>query len=163
VTRISRDDMLMQTARIMAQRSTCSRGSVGSLLAIQGRILTTGYNGTPAGMAHCDHTCHCTASKTTSKFIPPALLQWGHEQACAAVSGCKLAVHAEANAVAYAARHGVSVESCDAFITMSPCVPCAQLLINAGVVRVVYDQLYRDTHSLSLLAMAGVDVVKYGS
>lgn len=161
MTRISRDDMLMQTARIMAQRSTCSRGSVGALLAVQGRILTTGYNGTPAGMAHCDHTCHCTASKTTSKFIPPALLQWGHEQACPAVNGCKLAVHAEANAVAYAARHGVSVEGCEAFITMSPCVACAQLIINAGVVRVVYDVMYRVPDGVNLLSLAGLDVVKY--
>jgi dCMP deaminase len=155
--------MLMEIAGIMAQRSTCSRGSVGAVLSLAGRILTTGYNGTPAGMPHCDHTCRCTASKTTSRFIPPAMLQWGHEQTCAAVGGCKLAVHAEANAVAYAARHGVSVEGCEAYVTMSPCVPCAQLLINAGVVRVVYDRAYRDLSSVLLLDAAGVDVVKYGS
>jgi dCMP deaminase len=161
--RISRDRMLMEIAGIMAQRSTCSRSSVGALLAIQGRILTTGYNGTPAGMPHCDHTCICADHADQWKRVKGRETLVAHLDACPVGLPCTQAVHAEANAVAYAARHGVSVEGCDAFVTMSPCGPCAQLLINAGVVRVVYDRAYRDLSSILLLDAAGVDVVKYGS
>lgn len=172
--RPSRDIVLMATAGVWSQRSTCSRAHVGAVIATDtGRILMTGYNGAPAGMAHCDHTCDCGA------IIPPendtftiVLTADGPEaqydsgpstwrnctRECASQAPCKLAVHAEANAIACAARYGVNTQGTDLFVTMSPCYACAQLIINAGIVRVAVGELYRDPAGYNLLIGAGIEV-----
>jgi dCMP deaminase len=69
-----------------------------------------------------------------------------------------MAVHAEANAIAYAARFGITTDGTDLFTTLSPCLECAKLIINAGVVRVVYKHKYRDTRGIEFLELAGVEV-----
>lgn len=142
--RPSRDDTLMAVAYTYEDRSTCSRAHVGAVIALDGRIIVSGYNGTPAGMAHCDHTCHCNSGgmHTSAK--------------CGMVAPCKLAVHAEANAIAAAAKFGISTNGAELFVTVSPCYACAQLIINAGLTRVVYSRPYRDESGLHLLAEAGV-------
>lgn len=127
--RISQDTALMLMAMVTARRGTCSRAQVGVVIAVDGRAVSTGYNGAPAGMDHCVHE---------------------------ADEKCNLAVHAEANAIAYAARHGVAIDDADLFTTFSPCLPCSQLIINAGIVRVVYSNRYRLTDGLDLLEEAGV-------
>jgi dCMP deaminase len=76
--------------------------------------------------------------------------------------GCKEAIHAEANALAYAARHGVAVEGAEIYTTLSPCYPCSQLIIAAGLVRVVYARSYRDPAGIDLLKRAGLTVDKLG-
>lgn len=148
LTRPSRDQVLMGSARIWAQRSTCSRLQVGAVFARDGRILVTGYNGAPAGLPHCDHTCNCTLDGG----------HWGHNPECNSVQPCTQAEHAERNGIAYAARHGVRLEGSYAYLTDSPCLACSMSLINAGVERVIYDREYRLTEGIQLLQQAGVVV-----
>lgn len=129
--RPTRTDTLLTVAYAMAERATCTRLQVGCVAAINGRILSTGYNGAPAGTPHCTH--------------PKSEV-------------CNRSVHAEANAIAYAARHGVSLEGAELFATDSPCYTCACLLINAGIKAVVFTRKYRDDSGLRLLADVGVKV-----
>jgi deoxycytidylate deaminase len=75
--------------------------------------------------------------------------------------GCTRTVHAEANAIAFAARFGTSIDGSELYCTHSPCLPCAKLVVNAGIVRYVYEQPYRDTSGLSLLEEAGILVVQH--
>lgn len=144
--RTSRDTVLMGTAQLFAQRATCSRAQVGAVLSREGRILVTGYNGAPAGMRHCSHWCDC---ETT----PP-----GHSPDCDSITPCLVSVHAEANAIAYAARYGISTQGTDLHTTVSPCLSCSQILINAGIQRVVYAAEYRNKAGITLLRQAGVYV-----
>jgi dCMP deaminase len=158
--RLSRDDVLMRCAWAFSQRSTCDRyapdSHVGVVIARAGRILVTGYNGAPAGMPHCNHACDCATVGLTGGRI----VRGNHQDDCPAnPKPCTDAVHAEANAIAWAAREGVSTMGGELFTTMSPCFSCAQLVVNAGIVRVVYAKPYRVTDGLVLLAAAGVEVV----
>lgn len=133
--RISRDELLGNIAKLVAKRSTCQRASVGAVLARDGRIISMGYNGAPAGLPHCDHP--------------------------ADGEPCTRTVHAEANAIAFAAKNGVSTDGTTMYCTYSPCIDCAKLMINAGVARVVFWELYRDDTPLLLLEDAGVQVEAY--
>lgn len=129
--RPTRTETLLTVAAVIAQRSTCNRLNVGAVVAREGRILTTGYNGPPSGMAHCEH----------EEFE----LQ------------CNLAVHAEANAIAFAARYGMATQGAELFVTHAPCHNCAKLIINAGIVCVYYSIEYRLTHGVDLLEDANVE------
>jgi dCMP deaminase len=131
----------MDTALVFERRSTCDRNHVGAVIAREGRIIATGYNGAPAGLAHCVHV------------TSPA-----RRMALPGERGCDIAIHAEANAIAYAARHGVSVEGATIFTTLSPCHPCSQLIVAAGLGRVVYRRAYRLTTGLEVLTAAGLTV-----
>ncbi len=140
----------MAVAHLIKERSTCDRTKVGAVFALESRILATGYNGAPAGMEHCDHACKC-------ENIRQALNdQTYHLKGCPQINPCTRAVHAEANGVAFAARNGIKLEGCDVYTTMSPCVPCAQLLINAGVRTVYYADVYRITDGVVLLERANI-------
>lgn len=147
--RPSRDNTLMATAGVWSQRSTCSRASVGAVIAIDGRIIVTGYNGAPAGMPHCDHTCVCGADNR---------LFHDHRDGCSADLPCRVAVHAEANAIAFAAKNGLATGGGELFVTLSPCYVCAQIIINAGISRVIVGELYRDLAGYNLLISAGIEV-----
>lgn len=151
--RPSQDETLMAVAATISHRSTCHRyvpeSHVGAVIARDGRIIESGYNGAPAGMPHCQHPgTHIDASSTnlqdlSSIFRPLA-------------RGCTIAIHAEANAIAYAARNGTPIGGATLYTTLSPCQPCAQLIIAAGLTRVVYGHPYRDRSGLKLLDSAGV-------
>lgn len=149
MVRPTRDQTLHQIAEAMSWRSTCSRNAVGVVIAREGRILSTGYNGAPAGMPHCEHLCDCGGNS-----LDPSL----HRPSCESMQPCKIAVHAEANAIAYAARFGVETQGADLFTTLSPCVACAQLIISAGIISVRYGREYRDRSGLTLLIQADIVV-----
>jgi dCMP deaminase len=134
--RPSWDEYFMQIAFTVAQRSTCDRAHVGCVLMRDRRILTTGYNGAPAGLPHCDEVGH--------------LLIDGH---------CVRTLHAEQNAIIQGALHGVSIVGATAYVTHQPCLTCAKMLINAGVRRVVYAGNYPDANSRRFLDEAGVELV----
>ena len=157
----NRDAVLMRVADVYENESTCDRNHVGAVIAIEGRVIGTGYNGAPAGMPHCDHTCTCPkVNPATGRRIVRMLNTPGqHDNDCPAESACRVAVHAEANAIAFCAKHGLPTNGATLYTTLSPCYPCAQLIINAGVVRVVFDRGYRDVSGIHLLYDAGVSVV----
>ncbi len=135
--RSSLDYVLMETAKLFAQRSTCDRKGVGCVLANDGRIISTGYNGPVSGEQHCNH------------------LESGDDKPC------YRSIHAESNAIAHAAKLGVSTKGCTAYCTLSPCMACSMLLINAGITRVIYNKVYRDGGGITLLANRGIQVVQY--
>jgi dCMP deaminase len=84
-----------------------------------------------------------------------------HENGCPAGDPCLVAVHAEANAVAFAARYGMATAGATLVVTMQPCLPCAQLVVNAGIIRVVFTTGYRDNAGRELLAAAGVQLNRW--
>lgn len=127
----------MEAARLVARRSTCLRLQVGSVVAREGRILVTGYNGAPSGMPHCT------------------------PETCGPDKPCYRAVHAEANCVAFAGKYGISLDRATMYSTDSPCLTCAMLIINSGIVELVYDRNYRDSTPLDLLGQAGVQAYGY--
>lgn len=163
--RPSIDKTQMDTARLWALRSTCDRQHVGAVLSLGDRTIGSGYNGAPAGMAHCNHTLPWVPNvgpegQPPYKAVSP-LGAWPRGLGTARDNGCRIAIHAETNAIAYAARHGVAVAGSTIYVTLSPCFSCAQLLIAAGIHRVVYDREYRDPAGIDLLRQAGLKVEQF--
>ena len=139
--RPSWDDYFMAIAEQVAGRSTCLRRATGALLVKEKRILATGYNGVPKGLAHCE-TVGCLREQ---RKIPSG----SHHELCRGI-------HAEQNAVIQAAKHGIAMDGSTAYCTHQPCVLCAKILLNAGVVDIVYRNPYPDPLSEELLVEAGV-------
>lgn len=127
--RISRDELFMNITRLVGLRSTCLRAKVGALIVKEGRIISMGYNGPASGLLHC---VDCSGA------------------------GCTLSLHAESNAVSYAARSGVSIEGATLYCSLSPCPTCAKIIIQSGIKEVVYGEAYRDTSGLELLSSLGI-------
>ena len=132
------DEYFICAAILMASRSACERLHVGCVIVSGGehknRIVAAGYNGFLPGAPHS------------------SCVRDGHEQAT---------VHAEQNALIQAARMGVSVYGATMYVTYSPCIICARLLINAGIVRVIYRYDYPDEFSKEILKEAGVELIKF--
>lgn len=147
------DAALMAIATIWQDRSTCDRNHVGAVIAKDGRHIGSGYNGAPAGMQHCHHDethVHMNRPYPSSPGWPLGTVPVDR--------GCKIAIHAESNAIAYAARNGVAVAGATIYSTLSPCYACAQLIIAAGLTRVVFNRAYRDSSGIELLRSAGLTV-----
>ncbi len=145
-----RDVTLMGVAELWAAHSTCSRLPVGAVLSREGRSFSTGYNGAPAGLPHCDHSvqvCDCGEGQY--------LTGWTVDR-CPRHGTCRTAVHAELNALMFAARYGLATEGAELHTTHQPCLNCAMAIVNAGIIRVVYKHPYRDNGGLQLLKAAGV-------
>jgi dCMP deaminase len=143
IERPSSDDYFMEIASVVAKRSTCLRNRVGALFVRNKRILTTGYNGAPSGLEHCD-VVGCAREGVASGTR--------HEL-------CR-AVHAEQNAIIQAALHGISIEGATLYCTHQPCILCAKMMINVRVAKVVYQQTYPDRAALDFLQQAGIEVVR---
>lgn len=126
------DQRYMRMARIWAENSYCKRRQVGALLVKNQMIISDGYNGTPSGFENC-----CEDDNNSSK---PYVL------------------HAEANAITKVARSGNSSDGATLYVTASPCIECAKLIIQAGIKRVVYGEEYRIIDGIELLRRAGIDV-----
>lgn len=140
------DEYFMNIVELVKERSTCLRRKVGALIVKDKRILTTGYNGAPAGCVHCSEV-GCIRQELN---IPSGER---HEL-------CR-ASHAEQNAIVQAANYGVSIKGGTIYVTAQPCVICSKLIINAGISRVVYTGDYPDQLSLQLLSEANIEVVKW--
>jgi dCMP deaminase len=136
--RPSWDDYFIKIAQDVAERSTCDRAQVGAVMVKDKRILTTGFNGSPSGLHHCDEVGH--------------LIVDDH---------CVRTIHAETNAIIQAALHGVSTNGATCYVTHFPCINCTKSLINAGVARIVYIDDYRvDENAMAFLEEVGVELVK---
>jgi dCMP deaminase len=137
------DVYFMDIADLVSKRSTCLRRSVGAVLVKDRRVLATGYNGAPSGLHHClDVGC------LREQLGVPSGER--HEL-------CR-GLHAEQNAIIQAALHGVSVNGSTLYCTNHPCIICAKMIINAGIITVVAKADYRDKLAEDILAEAGVEV-----
>ena len=137
------DQYFMEITSVVAKRSTCLRRQVGAILVKDKHILTTGYNGAPKRLAHCAET-GCLRQQMG---IPSGER---HEL-------CR-ALHAEQNAMIQAANLGISIEGSTLYSTTAPCSLCAKMLINAGVVRVVFAGDYPDERAMEFFQQAGLEV-----
>ncbi|MBQ1651897.1 MAG: dCMP deaminase family protein [Paludibacteraceae bacterium] len=129
------DKRYMQMAQVWAQNSYCVRRQVGAILVKDNMIISDGYNGTPVGF---ENICEDEATGLTKPYV----------------------LHAEANAITKVARSHNSSEGGTMYVTTSPCIECAKLIIQAGIKRVVYSDTYHNTDGIELLKRAGVEVVK---
>ena len=140
--RPSWDEYFMDIANLVAKRSNCMRRRVGADMVKQKNILTTGYNGTPSGITHCDVT-GCLREQLN---VPSGER---HEL-------CR-GLHAEQNAIIQAARHGVNISDSTLYCTNSPCIICTKMLINAGIRKIIYLEGYSDKLSMEMLEEAGIE------
>jgi dCMP deaminase len=141
------DEYFMEIALTVSRRATCLRPNrqMGAVLVRDKRILTTGYNGAPSGLPHCEET-GCLRQQMG---IPS-----GERQEL-----CR-ALHAEQNAIILAALHGISLAGATLYCTHQPCITCSKMLINAGIRRVVILDEYPDPMALDFLAQAGIELVR---
>ena len=140
--RPSWDEYFMDIASLVAKRSTCMRRRVGAVMVKQKNILTTGYNGTPSGITHCDVT-GCLREQLN---VPSGER---HEL-------CR-GLHAEQNAIIQAARHGVNISDSTLYCTNLRCIICTKMLINAGIRKIIYLEGYSDKLSMEMLEEAGIE------
>lgn len=127
------DERYMRMAFIWAENSYCKRRKVGALLVKEKMIISDGYNGTPSGF---ENVCE-DEQDTTKPYV----------------------LHAEANAITKVARSNNSSEGATLYVTSSPCIECAKLIIQAGIKRVVYADVYRLSDGVDLLKRAEIDLV----
>ncbi len=140
--RLGWDQYFMQICRVVASRSTCNRATVGAVIVRERTILATGYNGSPAGLPHCtDVGCLIYASETPDGAVE---------------ENCFRTIHAEINAIAQAARNGVSIAGSHVYITHSPCIHCLKTLINTGIRRVCYEKPYKLERVEEMVRQSGV-------
>lgn len=149
--------MLMDVASVVSERGTCSRLQVGVVISRDGRIIVTGYNGAPAGVEHCSHECDC-GQVERSKLMGVGFCRTD----CASQQPCTVSSHAEQNAIAFAAKHGLALDQSELHVTHGPCLACARSIINAGIQKVTYVEEFRDSSGVDLLRLAGVEVVDEG-
>jgi dCMP deaminase len=125
--RPSWDEYFLMIAKLAATRSTCLAFPVGAVIVKDRQVLATGYNGSPSGSVHC----------TTQGFCYPGL------SSCDASSSLpSRAVHAEANAIAQAAKHGIATQGASIYVTLEPCLSCLKLVISAGIREVYYETAF---------------------
>ncbi|BAZ82478.1 MAG: dCMP deaminase family protein [Sphaerospermopsis sp.] len=118
------DEYFLMLAKLAATRSTCLAFPVGAVIVKNKQVVATGYNGSPSGSAHCTTQGYCypgLSSCDASKILPSR------------------AVHAEANAIAQAAKYGISTEGASIYVTLEPCLSCLKLIISAGIKEVFYE------------------------
>jgi len=139
------DEYFMEIAQIVRTRATCIRRQVGAIAVKDKRILTTGYNGAPAGLAHCSEV-GCLRAEMN---VPSGQR---HEL-------CR-GLHAEQNTIIQAAVYGTSIKGATFYVTHQPCVVCAKMLINAGIERLVILDDYPDKLSEEMLKQAAIRVEK---
>ena len=136
------DEYFMDITRVVATRSTCLRRQVGAVVVKDKRLLTSGYNGAPQGLAHCLEV-GCLREKL-------GISSGERHELCRGL-------HAEQNAIVQAALHGVSIANSTIYCTHQPCSACAKMIINAGIRRIVFEYPYPDDLARDLLDEAGVE------
>jgi len=123
------DENFINIAFELAKASKCVSKQVGAVIVKDGRILSTGYNGTPAGFTNCcDHW---------NNEYTPEHHEWSKTYE----------IHAEMNAIIWAAREGISIEGATIYVTLEPCSECSKNVIASGIKRIVYAKEYEHTHS----------------
>ncbi|GHV62523.1 hypothetical protein FACS1894195_4560 [Bacteroidia bacterium] len=126
------DERYLRMAQVWSENSYCKRRQVGALVVKNKSIISDGYNGTPSGF---ENICEDENDKTKPYVL-----------------------HAEANAITKMAKSNNSSEGATLYVTASPCIECAKLIIQAGIVRVVYSEAYRNNDGIELLEKAGIEI-----
>ena len=134
--RVKWNEYFMQIALQVSTRSTCDRKHVGAVIVRDRTILSTGYNGSIRRLAHCNDEGHMIEN-----------------------SHCVRTVHAEANAIAQAAKHGVNVNNSSIYITASPCWTCFKLLANSGINAIIFGEFYQDDRIFDAARLAGIKLL----
>jgi dCMP deaminase len=152
-------------AALVAQQSTCCRMQVGAVLVKEGRVISIGFNGVPSGQKHCEdhfkevykkdycakHTCYEDFIKTKDFFDMHGAFSNDNE------------LHAEQNAILFAARNGIATHGADLYVTDSPCIHCAKIIIAAGIKRVLFIKLYdRSQEGINFLNKNNVECRRLG-
>ncbi|TAF43749.1 MAG: cytidine deaminase [Sphingobacteriales bacterium] len=143
MAKLAFDDIFMNLATDLAQKSHCVKAKVGAVLTKDTRIISIGYNGPPAGTHNCDE-------------------EWPTE-GCARDSrnSCSLALHAEENAILYAVKNGAQIQGATLYCTLSPCIACARLILTSGIKKVFYKHSYAQYKGLA--SDEGVDfLLRFG-
>ena len=147
------DSKYMKMAQIWASNSYARRTKVGALIVKDGMIISDGFNGTPSGFENeCEEVIPC-ANTCTNLFCQDCEYCKEHK-----LKTKPYVLHAEANAILKVARSTNSSVGATLYCTMSPCLECAKLIIQAGITRLVYSEQYRDTAGLELLERAGIEI-----
>jgi dCMP deaminase len=146
MTRPSWDDYFSEIAKLVSSRATCLRRKVGAVIVKDKRILSTGYNGAPSGLPHCNEV-GCLREQMK---IPSGER---HEL-------CR-GVHAEQNAIIQAAKFGVCINGSTLYVTDSPCFICSREILNSGIKRVVYGQGYSDERARDFLKEGHIELVMH--
>lgn len=143
------DKRFIEMARLVATWASCYKQDrkIGAVIVLDKRVMTTGYNGAPAGVKTCVERGECMRQKLG---IPSGT----RHELC-------YAVHAEQNAIIQAAKLGIRIDGATLYCTHQPCVLCAKMIVNAGIKRVVYEQGYPDEFSRQILAEGGVCVERW--
>ena len=143
------DQIFMNLALDLAKRSHCVKAQVGAVLTKDTRIISIGYNGPPAGTHNCDEEFPVDGCPRDTK------------------GSCSLALHAEENAILYAAKNGSQLEGTTLYCTLSPCISCARLIFQSGIKKVYFHSSYAQYKGLSVdegvafLRKFGVETVQY--
>lgn len=143
--RPSWDQYFMEIAEVVRKRSTCMRRQVGAVIVKDNRILSTGYNGAPKGLKHCQEV-----GCTRANYNVPSGER--HEL-------CR-GLHAEQNAIIQAAVFGTAIDGATIYTTLSPCVLCTKMIINSGIKRIVLREQYNDPLAIEMLEESGITVVR---
>ena len=143
------DKRFMEVASLIATWASCYQADrkIGAVIVKNKRILTTGYNGAPAGIRTCVERGECMRKKQ-------GIASGTRHELC-------YAIHAEQNAIIQAARYGINITGASIYITTQPCVVCAKMLINAGIQEIVYQNPYPDELAMSMLEEAGMKLRVY--
>ncbi len=130
------DEYFMRIAVEVSGRSTCDRKHVGAVIVRDRNILSTGYNGSIAGLDHCDDVGH--------------MMEDGH---------CIATIHAEANAIIQAAKNGVNINGGSIYTTASPCWNCFKLIVNAGLKKISFGEFYRDERVFDVARRLDIELI----
>ncbi len=130
------DEYFMRIAVEVSGRSTCDRKHVGAVIVRDRNILSTGYNGSIAGLDHCDDVGH--------------MMEDGH---------CIATIHAEANAIIQAAKNGVNINGGFIYTTASPCWNCFKLIVNAGLKKISFGEFYRDERMFDVAKRLDIELI----
>ena len=143
------DKRFVELAKTISDWSSCYKENrqVGAVIVRDRRILSTGYNGAPAGIVSCKERGECLRNKL-------GIASGTHHEIC-------YAIHAEQNAIIQAAKIGVSIQDATLYCTHQPCVICAKMIVNAGISRIVYVHPYPDEFSRKILEESGIIVEQY--
>ena len=142
LSRISFDELFAEVTLLIAERSSCAKTKQAALLIKDNRIISFGYNGSIAGGLNC--------------------LEDGGEEACGKDSNgsCFQGIHAEQNAIGYAARNGINTDGCIMYVTQTPCLWCAKLLVASGIKEYHYIDEYRIDEGKKFLEFSGIKLCK---